>query len=188
MAESSTQEPLAKDVCQRVHLDKPARALLRDEQTAIEYVQLLTREGHFNAAVNVLAQMFTPREAVWWACVCARQSPPDPAAPEWNKALAAAERWVTEMNEESRRAAGEAAKEAELANAAGCAAMAAFYSGGSIAPPDAPVAEPAPEVCPQLAAGSILASALTPNPLEAPARYRRFIEQGLGLYRDRGAA
>jgi hypothetical protein len=185
MSQTQNQEPMAMTVCLRVHLEKPALALLNPEQTAVEFVQLLAEEGHYTCSLGVLGQMFEPREAVWWACVCARQSPPEVSSPEWNRGVESAERWVAEMSEDTRRAAGTIGADLGYGNAAGCVAMAAFYSGGSLAPPGAPPAEPAPEVCGKLAAGSVLASALSPNPADAPVRFRRFIDQGIELYRNR---
>ena len=177
-------EPTAQEIAAAVHLEKPARALLRESQTAVEYIEVLAAEGHFADAGRVLARLLSPREAVWWACQCARQALPETPIPGWIEALDGAEKWVREMTDESRRATEPLAHEAGIATAAGCAAMAAFMSGGSIAAPDAPPVTPPPSVVSQFAAGSILVSALTPEPSEAPEKHRRFLKQGIELYRS----
>lgn len=180
--------PKAIEVCQYVQLEKPARKLAREDLSAIEFVGILAEHGHFSDAVRVVAHLLPPRESVWWACQCARQAAvPDPQ-PEWTAGVVAAERWVTELTEESRRAAGVAAYEAELNTAAGCAAMAAFGSGGSLTPPDAPLVPPGQYLTAQLVTGSITVSALSPDPREAPGKYRTFLDQGLELYRSTVAA
>ena len=178
-----TTGPMAATVCNQVHLEKASRKLLRDDLTAIAFINLLADNGSFGDAVRVLAHLLPQRESVWWACLCARQVPlPDPQ-PELDAALQAAEMWVTEMTEESRRAAGDAAKEAEVSTAAGCAANAAFATSGSIAPLDAQPVSPPPGLPAQYVAASILVSALSPNPTDAPQKYRIFLNQGIELYR-----
>jgi hypothetical protein len=175
--------PLASEVCRDVQLDKPAQKLLRDDHTAEEFISVLMEAGHFNDAARVLARMLPQREAVWWACQCARQAPLPDAPSAVEVALSAAERWVTEMSEESRRAAGVAGQEAEIGTAAGCAAMAASTTGGSLTPPDSHPLPPPPQVSSQYVVGSILISALSPHPAQAPEKYRTFLSQGLELYR-----
>jgi uncharacterized protein DUF6931 len=178
-------QPKAAEVCKHVPLDRPIRKLLRDGMTAFEFIEMLEKEGHFSDAVRVVAFMLPVRESVWWACQCARQAPLADAPPEVESALQAAEKWVAEMTEEARVVAGTAGAEVELSTAAGLAAMAAFSSGGNIAPADAPrpIAAP-PDLAAQYVSGSILVSALLPKPIEAPGKYRTFLRQGLDLYKS----
>ena len=176
--------PPASELCAGIHLEKPARKLLREEQNAVEFIRELSAAEHFPDAVRVLAHLLPKREAIWWACQCARQSPVPDAPPESGAALEAAEKWVTELTEEARRNAGALGQEAGYSTAAGCAAMAAFASSGSFAPPDAPPVPAAPHLSAQFVAASIMVSSLSPNPVEAPDKYRLFIDQGLELYRN----
>lgn len=171
---------MAAEICSHVQVEKSARKLLRDGQTALDYIDLLTEHGHFSDATRLVAHLLPPREAVWWACQCARQAADLSPPQEWSVALEAAEKWVTDLSEESRRACQKAAQEAGLNTAAGCAAMAAFASG-SLAPPDAPQVPPAPHLTAEIVAGSILVSSLSPNPADAPQKYRTFLKQGIEL-------
>lgn len=180
-----TSQAKAAEVCKHVPLDRSIRKLLRDGMTAFEFIELLEKEGHFSEAVRIVAFMLPVRESVWWACQCARQAPLVDAPPEVERALQAAEKWVAEMTEEDRVAAGKAGTEVDLSTAAGLAAMAAFSSGGNIAPADAPRPIPAPpELAAQYVSGSILVSALLPKPSEAPSKYRTFLQQGVDLYKS----
>jgi len=179
--DASKSGPGAADICSRVRLEKPARKLLREDQTALQYIDLLTQQGHFSDATRVVAHLLPPREAVWWACQCARQAAEPAPPPEWNAALEAAEKWVTDLSDESRRAGEKAAQEAGLNTSAGCAALAAFATG-SMSPPGGVQIPPAPHVTPEIVAGSILISSLSPNPAEAPDKYRTFLKQGVELY------
>ena len=98
-------------------------------------------------------------------------------------AIKAAETWVAELNDETRRAAFPAATAAGLATAAGCAAMGAFTSDGSLAPPDAPPVPPGEHHTAQMVAGSVIIAAVADSPEEMKAHYRLYVEHGLTLYR-----
>jgi hypothetical protein len=179
---STIEVPTAADIAARVPIEKLSRRLLRDGMSAIEFARVLADANQFGDAIRVVAHLLPPREAVWWACQCARQNPaPDPE-PEQEIALAAAEKWVTEMSEESRYAAKPVAEAAGFGTAAGCVAMAAFTSGGSMGPPDQQEIPPDPSLTPQLVTGSITVSSLLPNPTGAPERFRSFLSQGIELY------
>lgn len=181
--DTSQTGPMAIEICSHVQVEKPARKLLSDEQTALDYIAVLIEHGHFSDATRLVAHLLPAREAVWWACQCARQAAEPTPPPEWKTALEAAEKWVTELSEASRWDAQKAAHEAGLNTAAGCAAMAAFATG-SMSPPDAPQVPPAPHVTAEVVAGSILVSCLSPNPTEAPPKYRAFLQQGIELFRS----
>jgi hypothetical protein len=140
----STPEPLASDLCESIQIEKPSRALLRDDLTALQFIEILAQAGQFRDAVRVLAFLLPAREAVWWGLQCARQNPPENSEPEFDAALAAAETWVIEMTEEARYAAQITAESAGMGTAAGCVAMAAFASGNSLAPPDQAAVPPEP--------------------------------------------
>src|SRR5215217_9597163 len=98
---------------------------------------LLERELHADA-VRFLAHGLPRREAVWWAWVCARKVAGAEPAPPIKAALDATERWIIQPSEEHRRQALQFGEAADFGTPAGCAALAAFMSTGSLAPPDAP--------------------------------------------------
>ncbi len=118
---------------------------------------------------------------MWWACLCARQahgaSPPAPIGP----ALAAAEKWVSDPSEDHRRTAQAAATAAGMGAPAGCAAMAAFFSGGSLAPPNAPVVPPGEHLTAHAAAGAVMLAAVLTEPQKAVEKYRKFFALGLDV-------
>ena len=123
-------------VCGRFRLSKPAVALFRKELLPAEFAAELLERCHFADAIRFVAHALTSRDGVWWACQCARQSMDADTAPEEEAAIVAAETWVTELSDETRRAAFTAANTAGIGTAAGSAALAVFYSGGSLTPPD----------------------------------------------------
>jgi hypothetical protein len=170
----------AADVCASFDLSDEARLLLREDQPALDFLTTLTESGKFTDAVRFVAHLLPKRIAVWWACQCARQAAGNQLAAREEAAVKAAEKWVAEPDEETRYATFLPANQAGLGTAAGCAAMAAFASGGSLAPPDDPVVAPLDELAAQMVAGSVLIAAAT-DPEKMADNSRAFVEQGRKL-------
>lgn len=175
----------AAEVCERVTLGEEAKALLKVEMTPKQYLTRLIDGKQPLDAIRFLAYALPKREAVWWACLCARKVA-DPGMPEeQTAALRGAEAWVVDPTEENRRAAMPLAEAAGLGTPAGCAAMAAFWSGGSLAPPNVPAVPPADHLTAHGAAGSVMFAAVISQPEKAPAKYQTFFELGLGVAEGR---
>ena len=96
---------------------------------------LLMEKAMYPDAVRFIAHALPKREAVWWGWVCARRSAGENPPPKIKAALDATEKWIAQPNDDNRRLAMAAAEKAELGTAAGCAGLAAFFSGESLAPP-----------------------------------------------------
>ncbi len=171
----------ASAVCQDIDLDEAARDLLAPELTPAAYVRLLIDGELYADAVRFLARALPKREATWWACLCARSALGENPAPELVKALELAEQWVQRPTEEHRRLTYPAAQASQFGHPAGWAAMAAFWSGGSMAPPDVPVVPPADNLTAKAVAGAVMLAAVQTEPEKAEAKYRRFLEQGIDI-------
>jgi hypothetical protein len=171
----------AAEVGRKVKLGEAAQALLREPQTPRQYVDALAAAGHFADAVQFLAAALPKREAVWWACWCARQgygkTAPAPAA----VALTAAEKWVLDPSDANRRAAHATAEPAGLGTPAGAAAVAVFFSGGSLAPPELAAVAPAEHITASAAAGAILLAAVLTDPQKAAEKYQKFLAAGFDV-------
>jgi hypothetical protein len=171
----------AAEVCTHCPLDDAAKKLLRPEWTPAQYLASLM-ESHLEMdAIRFLAHALPKREAVWWACLCVRSvhGPTPPAATA--AALQAAEKWVADPSEDHRRAAMAAADAVGLADPAGCAAAAGFWSGGSLAPPNAPVVPPGEHLTAHGVAGAVLLAAVLTEPAKAPDKHRAFLKLGLDV-------
>jgi hypothetical protein len=143
--------------------------------TAESAVSVLEGAGALTDAVRVAAHALPRREAVWWACMCARAVPSRPQRMEDMTALDAAEAWVRRPDEPCRRAAHAAAGRAGFSSAEAWAAMGAFWSGGSMAPEGQPVVAPAEDLTGKAVSGSILITAARREPERGEARLRRFL-------------
>jgi len=173
-------EQRAAEVCKRIALSPAAKKLLQDHLTLLPFLQVLVSQELYADALRLLAHALPKREAVWWACRCARLENAEPLPAE-AAALAAAEAWVKDPSEANRRAAQAAAETAEFTTPAGCAAIAAFWSGGSLAPPDAPVVVPGETLTAQGVANAVLLTAEVRRPESARQRYSQFITEGIGV-------
>jgi hypothetical protein len=168
----------ATEVCRQVALGEAARALLKPDLTARQFLDLLVAQGHLSDAVRFLAQALPKREAVWWGCLCARLvlGPSPPAAV--TAALQAAEQWAAAPTDENRRAAFPAGEAADFGTPAGCVAAAAFFSGGSVAPANVPEVPPAEHLTGQVVGNAVLLAAVQSEPDKAEEKYRRFLALG----------
>jgi hypothetical protein len=133
----------------------------------------------FPDAVRFIAHSLPKREAVWWGWVCARRSAGDNPPPKIKGALDATERWIAQPTEDNRRLAMAAAQKAELSTAAGCAGLAAFFSGGSLGPPEAPPVPPGEFLTAKAVAGAVIFAAVAQQPELAPEKFRTFVAQGV---------
>ena len=170
----------AAELCTRFDLEgAEAHAILKDEMPPGEFFDLLIAKEYFPDAVRLLAYGLPARDAVNWACQCARERPSPNPKTETESALKAAESWVASPDDNRARAALEAAQAAELSTPEGCTAMAAFFSGENIAPAGAAAVPPPPDVAPKIVSGAILMAAVLVEPEHAAAHYRRFLDLGI---------
>jgi hypothetical protein len=139
----------------------------------------------FPDAIRLVAQSLPKRQAVWWACLCVRKVAGASPADGTLAALGAAEAWVIDPSEENRRAALPAAEAAGYGTAAGCAAAAAFWSGGSLAPPNLPAVPPGEHLSAHGAASAVMLAAVATEPEKAPEKSREFLRLGVEI--DEGA-
>jgi Family of unknown function (DUF6931) len=171
----------AAEVCTRAPLSDEARSLLGKEMTPRAYLDLLREKKHHLDGIRFLAHAMVKRAVVWWTCLCATETL-GPEAPEAaTKALETARAWVVDPGDENRRACWPAAEAAEIGTPAGCAAMAAFVSGGSLAPADLPAVPPGEDLTARLAIGALVLAAVMRQPEKAAEKYASFLQLGCAI-------
>ena len=163
-----------------MELDASGQQLLDGAADAATGLERLQGAGRMVEAARIAAYALPKREAVWWACMCARATPDAKATGEDRAALDAAETWVRMPDEKARRAAMTAAEKAGFNSAESWAAVGAFWSGGSMAPDGQPVVPPADHLTGSAIAGAVLLSAVRITPERQKERLARF----LGSARD----
>jgi hypothetical protein len=167
-------------VLERADLAPEAAAAATGAADAPAALARIVEAGLMGDAARFLAHALPKREAVWWACMCARAT--EPAAPPPDaEALVAAEAWVRKPEEDQRRAAMAKAEAAGFRSPEAWAAVGAFWSGGSMAPVGQPVVAPADHLTGVAVAGSVSLSAVRRDPEKAEATLKRFIQSGLEI-------
>jgi hypothetical protein len=150
-------------------LEDEARALLApDVQSPRAFFSRLIEKGRQADAVRYLAHALPRREAVWWAWACSRKSAGAAPPPKIKAALDATEQWIVQPTEENRRRALQVG-----------AALAAFMSGGSMAPPDAPVVPPGEFICAKAVSGSVTLAVVGKEPERATEKFKEYLQLGL---------
>ena len=107
----------------------------------------------------------------------AGEKPPPPV----KAALDATERWIAQPSDPNRREAMAAAEKAGFDSAAGCAGLGAFFSGGSLAPPELPPVPPGEYQAAKAVAGAVIIAAVSAEPAQAPEKFKKSIAQGLDV-------
>lgn len=106
--------------------------LLDDEMSPEELIQALSEVNNYIDAIKVMSRTLPPREAVWWACVCARQCESIRQYKSEVAALKAAEGWVYKPTEKNRLKAFETANECKAGAAGMLSALSATLSAGNL--------------------------------------------------------
>ena len=170
-----------RSLCEQAKLGDPAKALLKDEHTSRQFLELLLGKGLFPDATRLLAFALPKREAVGWGCLCVRHSLGTEDAAQISKTQVAAERWVSNPDEGNRQAAKAAVAEDGPESPSDLLALAAFYSGGSVVAPNLEPVPPPDHVTPQLVAGVVMIAAVRTQPEKAVEKYRVFLQKGMAL-------
>jgi hypothetical protein len=150
------------------------------EQFPTEFLQSLVAANKIEDAVTFCAYLLPRREAVWWACRCARAQL-DNIAEDRAAGLLAAEAWVEEPDEERRQAALEIGTKGNCDDALTWVALAAGWAGGFlVSGPHRRI--PMPQYMTARATRTaIRISALKVRTDERPARLRACIAEGARL-------
>ena len=185
-AKPPDRSPALAELAAAAKLSEAGRRLVENlgpASSADDAVSALERGGLPRDAVQLLARRLGSREAVWWSVVCLRRGVGQKARDDEAAALAAAESWVIDPSEASRRKAEAAAKAIEYRGPAALAAMAAFWSGANLAPEG--VAEvPVPAgLTARGAVSAILLAASGGDAQQIPAVLGQFLEIGRAVVR-----
>jgi hypothetical protein len=162
------------ETCRGFGLSAEAVALVRDNESAREFVGRLADGELYEDAFRFVAHALAKRRAVWWGCMCVWEAHQGLLTPVDHDALGAAARWSLEPNERHRRQAEKDGRTAGAGSAAGVLALAAFWSGGSMTPANLPVVKPPDHLTATAVAGGVLLAA-SANPATLDQQSRQFV-------------
>jgi hypothetical protein len=175
------KQPTASAICNLVELDEEAKQLLQDDAAPAQYFQQLIEKELYPDAVRFLAVALPKREAIWWACLCVRHALGESPSQADVKAIELAEAWVYKPTEENRQLTMPAAEATQFKTSAGWAAVAAFWSGGSISPAAGAIVPPADDLTGKAVIGAIMLAAVQSGVDKIKANYRLFLEKGINI-------
>ena len=159
------------------HLKPRAMALIAGCRTVPDALQPL-EEGMPRQAVRLVAHGLPAREAVWWACMCARHTAPVTLPDTDRLALEAAEAWVRQPSDETKQAATMRAEAAAAKSPEVWAAMAVAWSAAAATPPDPRRRSPSRKVPGTAVVSSVILASLRKTPKASDVRLQRFLQSG----------
>ena len=163
------------DLLPLLFFTEPATAAINGLADPVAALEALEKASLLTEATRLTAHALPKREAVWWACMCARHTAPSPMPPADQRSLETAEAWVFKGEDAARRRAFEHAQEANFATPESWAGVAAFWSGDSMAPAGQHPVPPAPHLAGTAVAGSVLLAAVRDPPDRREGRLARFL-------------
>ena len=171
----------------RIELDEPTLAVLNQGDgtllggSMVEASRALVSRGLLEAAVSVLAQALSRQATAWWACRAARLEAGGGPSPHEVSAVEAAEAWVMAPTHARAYAAQEVADRVGLHSPAGCAALAAFLAGDSMAPAHLDPLPPLPHLAGMAAAGAVRLAGERRSAVEAEGCLRSLLDVGFAI-------
>ncbi len=170
---------VTNQIAAKAKVGEEAQALLNDEISPSAYLDLLTKKESVQGCGAVLR----PRGArgfgrAMGGSVRQGVSPQTNKPPKGAASLAAAEKWLGTRSEDDRWAARRAADKSGMSSAGDCVAMAVFFAGKSMTPPDAPVTPPPPFASNKMSAGAVQIAVASGEPGKSKENYQRALAIG----------
>jgi hypothetical protein len=158
-----------------------SKILLTDQSTPQQFLNLLVEKELFGDAIRLVAYLLPKREAIGWGCLCLRHTLASQKGKPLPNVQVAAERWVSAPNEENRWAAKETADKEDPRTPSGLLAMAVFFAGYSLAPPNIQAVPPPDHVTSEMVAGAVFLAGVINEPEKANEKYRVFMQKASAL-------
>ena len=178
-----TKTPVSpmRQLCDRAKVGDESKTLLTDQFTPQQFLDLLVEKELFGDAIRVVAYLLPKRESVGWGCLCVRHILASRKGKPLPDVQVAVERWVSAPNEENRWAAKETADKEEDKTLSGLLALAAFFAGPSMAPPNVQPVPPPDHVTSEIVASTVFLAGVINEPEKANEKYRVFMQKALAL-------
>jgi len=168
----------AEELCQSLALEEASKRLLRPNLLPEPFIDALVEQQQYADAIRVLAIYLPKPTAIRWALECFTTAGHGTLSPTDQNCVHTVHAWLDEPGDSQRRAAKDAAEASEYSGPVSWIAMAVFWSGGSIAPPDLPEVTPDPELCGQGVNAALLMLATQGDPTRAQERFLRIVQAG----------
>jgi len=167
-----------QEISEAAGVTETAKALIQPESTPDTYLAALEKQEMYQDAIRFLAYKLATGAGVKWAIACARELQAPDRKDKKDEALEAADQWSKAPSDPVRRAAKEAADNSGQRGAGKMIAYAVFFSGGSVASPQAPEVPPPPYSAQKFIAGSVQVAVVSHEPAKAKERYQKALALG----------
>ena len=157
--------------------------LMAPGMSTINFLNTLAQKDLLPEAIRYLAIALPRREAIWWACATHRTLGPDQLDDiKEQDAWRIVEEWVYNPTEDTRNQTYAIADTLGYQTPGAYGAMAVFWSGGSIAPPESgQIVPPGPGLTGTAVGASILMTCSKGEPKRAIERQKEALRIGLDV-------
>jgi hypothetical protein len=170
----------AKDLFEAFATAKEDIRARPDAESSLQFFAALSKSRTPEEAVTFGAYLLPRRRAVWWGHECVR-SVIHLLSDQDLKMLQLAESWVREPEEEHRIRAMDEGLNARTKTPGAWIALAAGWSGGSLAPPEAPKVPPPTYLTARAVNAGILGALARVDIPHRAGTLQAFVEMGIGL-------
>jgi hypothetical protein len=168
----------ACDVMDTNYLDPGSSDLLDEEMRPEAFIRKLSEAKKWRDAVKVMAHILPRREAVWWACICARQMEDLTSDKMEILALEAAEKWVFKPTDKKRLNAFQLAQKSDSPSAGTMSAMAAVHSERTLQVAKGQKLELDSDAFPHIVAAIAMMSTSAAEESRVERQYRQILKSG----------
>lgn len=165
----------AGDLIAADELDIESQVMFDPEMRPDALVHDLAQAERWSDAIKIAARTLPPREAVWWACICARKMASIADNEAEISALQSAESWVYEPNDKNREKAFELAQASDPCRAGGLCAFAATFSDSKLPLVDGSESELDKTVFPAMVCGAVVMAASDGKADKVIQRFEQFL-------------
>jgi len=166
------------DIVDVKDLDADSQAMLKPGMRPEAYIHELSAAEKWPDAIKIMSRALPPREAVWWACVCARQMEGFVGDKSELAALEAAEKWVFKPNDENREAAFKRAQESDSKSAGTMSALAVAFSGAKMQVAEGQFMDLDTAVFPQMVDSAVMVAACEKSGEKMIEQFQQFLKSG----------
>lgn len=165
----------AAEVVKQFQLGKVLALQPYETETCEAFARRCLQSGGDNDALEFLARALPKRLGVWWAISCIESANASMGSKD-PELIEQVTDWVKTPSESVRRKVMDLALSTEMDTAAVWAAVAVFWSHGSMSPPNAPAVPPTPDLPGKALSGSVILASVMKSPEKAPARRASFVD------------
>lgn len=173
-------EETSTAIMQRFELSKEIPFAPEEGESPADYAMKLAKSEEPNLCLLFLSYALEKRSAVWWLTRCIQEV--ECLLDDNDREMfQLAEKWVVEPNDANRRNAMAFAEEMEMSTPACWAGVGAFWSGGSMAPPEAPPVEPKDNLAGKAISGGAIMASVFHTPEKALDKQKSFTQLGVDI-------